>query len=429
MSANRLRRDFALAVNDRLFYGWVIVFVAAMGFLASGPGQSHTFSVFVQPIAADLGISRTGVAAAYAFATLLAALGLPYMGRLVDRYGPRRMILIVSALLGLACIAFGGVTGGLWLGLGFAALRFLGQGSVMLNCSNLVAQWFSRTRGFAMSLMVLGFAASMAVHPPLSQWLIETVGWRQAWIWLGVITWVLLLPLVLALVHNRPEDLGLLPDGAAAAAGDDNQAVTDSTNLGLSLPQALRTSAFYIIAAGLFSISMLVTSLHFFQVSIFEQHGLNATIASRVFPVSAVTMVVAMPLFGMLLDRFRTEYIFAAAQIVTSASLISAALVQDLPTALAYGVIFGVNNAATLSLFVYMWPRYFGRRHLGSIQGAGQMIGVVGASLGALPLGAAFDLLGSYTEVLLALAVFPLACAVLALFLRPPDLTAYAANP
>lgn len=416
----------SLKINRLFFYGWVILAVAAVGFLASGPGQSHTFSVFIGPITEDLGMSGTAVASAYAVATLVAASGLPYMGRLIDRYGARRMLLIVTLLLGVACMGFGAASGMLWLALGFAALRYLGQGSMMLSCSYLVSQWFSRRRGFALSLMALGFAASMAVHPVLSQLLIDSVGWRQAWVWLGLITWLMMLPLIIVFVHNKPEDLGLRPDGATLAgpAGSRGHAASQDADVGLTLQQAVRTSAFYIIAAGLCSISMLVTALHFFQVSIFAAHGLSAQIAAQMFSVSAVTMVLTMPFVGTLLDRYRTEHIFALALIITAGSLVSINLVHDIPTAVAYGVVFGLNNSASLTLFTYLWPRYFGRRYLGSVQGAGQMIGVVGASLGPLPLGIAFDLFGRYTETLLILAVLPLLCAILALFLRAPAITA-----
>jgi MFS family permease len=133
-------------------------------------------------------------------------------------------------------------------------------------------------------------------------------------------------------------------------------------------------------------------------------------------------MVVTMPLVGHMLDRFRTEYMFAMALVVMAGALIAATFARDLPTALAYGVVFGLNNAASLTLYAYMWPRYFGRRHLGSIQGTGQMISVVGASLGPLPLGVGFDLFGSYTETLVGMALLPLLCAGLALLLRAPAL-------
>jgi len=407
-------------MSRRWFYGWTIVAVAGLGIFTSGAGQSHTFSVFVGPIGADLGVSSASIASAYGLATLVAAFCLPWMGRLVDRFGARRTTAIVVLLLGVACLAFGAVAGLLWLALGFAALRFLGQGSLMLNCSNMVSQWFSRRRGFALSLMALGFAASMAVHPPLGQYLIETVGWRRAWLVLGLLTWALMLPPVLLLVHDRPEDRGLGPDGdppeaAPAAAGRAPGRAT-----GLTLRQALGTGAFYILAAGWFAIAMLVTTLHFYQVSILKAQGVSADIAARVFPVSALTMVATMPLVGRMLDRFRTRRVFAGGLVVTASALVGVTLVRDVLTAVPYAMLFGLNNAFSMTLFGYLWPRYFGRRHLGSIQGTGQMIGVVGASLGPLPVGFAFDLLGSATGTLRLLALLPLACALAALFLRTP---------
>lgn len=418
-------KSLALRINRRVFYGWVILATAALGIFVSGAGQSHTFSVFLVHIQADLGLSATSIASAYAFATLAAAFGLPWMGRLVDRLGPRRMLLAVTLLLGLACMLFGAAAGFLWLAVGFAALRFLGQGSLMLNCSNLISHWFERRRGLALSLMALGFSASMAVHPPLSQWLIDTVGWRQAWFWLGASTWLLLLPPMLFLVHDRPENLGLNPDGRAKAAMQDSPAAAQ----GLALREALATGTFWILAASLFGLSMLVTSLHFFQVSILTTQGLSETVAARIFPISALVMVITIPLVGRSLDRFLTHRVFAFGMVVMVASLVSAAMVHDLATALIYAVAFGLNNGCTMTFFGYMWPRYFGRRHLGTIQGTGQMIGVIGASLGPLPLGIAFDLTGSYQNTLLLLAIYPAGCAIAALFLRTPrQLTAGQGN-
>jgi len=265
--------------------------------------------------------------------------------------------------------------------------------------------------------MMLGFSLSMAVHPALSEWLIGQVGWRQAYLWLGLMTWVLLVPLVTVFVRHKPEDVGLAPDGADGAGAAAGGRMSDA-DVGMTLGEALRTPAFYIIGAGLFAITMLVTALHFFQVSILVAHGLNRSLAARVFTIAAVTMVVAMPLYGRLLDAVESRYMFALGLAIQALALVSMAAAHSLAGAVVYGVIFGCNNAASLSLFSFMWPRYFGRRHLGSIQGTGQMIMVVGASLGPLPLGAAYDLFGGFDAALRILAVLPLACAVLALFLR-----------
>ena len=401
-------------LRSRLFYGWVVLGVATMAMFASGPGQSHTFSIFVDPISAELGVSTTAIASAYALATLIAAFGLTRMGFLVDRFGPRRALIGVSIVLGLACFVFGAATGVITLSLGFMLLRFFGQGSMMLGASNLVAQWFVAKRGVAMSVMMLGFSASMALHPPLSQWLVETLGWRMAWVALGVMTWAMMAPLLVVLVYDKPEPLGLSPDGAPPS--DAGAAVVS----GLPLREAMRTHAFWIIAAGLFTPAMLITTLFFFQVSVFEQQGLSRELAARMFSVSGLSMALSMPLIGWLLDRTNPKYVFSASLALLAMSLVNITLVTDAASAVGYAILFGVNTAANMTFFGFMWANYFGRKHLGSIQGVGQTIGVVGASIGPLPLGFAYDFYGAYDGALQLLAVLPMICAALALFLVKP---------
>ena len=372
-----LSGGFVAVVNRRFFYGWLVLFAASAGMFATGPGQSFTFSIFVGPIATDLGVNGTTVASAYGLATLIAAFALPTVGRLVDIHGARIVLVGVSAALGIACLGFGMIDDPVTLTIGFGVMRFLGQGALMLICANLVAQWFFIRRGLATSLMMLGFCVSLAIYPPLAEALIDNSGaseadpghWRAAWPWFAAISWAVLLPLALFIVRGRPEDVGLLPDGARLP--DLAEASPPPAIAGATLRQALRTPAFYIIASGMFAMSMLSTGLHFFQVSIFEDQGVTAETAARVFTVVAVAMAVAMPLFGRLLDRFDPRLVFLIALALQSASLVMAAIVDDVTTALIYGVVFGANNAANLVVATVMWSRYFGRRHLGSIMGRG----------------------------------------------------------
>jgi MFS family permease len=329
------------------------------------------------------------------------------------------MATLVVTLLGLAAAGFGAVANLAALALGFAVLRLLGQGSLMLCCAALVSQWFTRRRGLAMSLMALGFALSMGVHPPLAQALESALGWRQAWLVLGILTWGVMLPPVLLLVHDRPEDVGLAPDGETVSTGGAAGAAARAVS-GLTLGQALRTPAFYILAAGWFTIAMLVTTLHFYQVSILRSQGVAAEVAARIFAVSAITMVLTMPFVGRLCDRVRTRWVFGAGLVVLAAALAGVTLAREVMTAVLYAMLFGLTNAFSMTLFGFLWPRYFGRRHVGSIQGTGQMLGVAGASLGPLPVGLAFDLVGSPAGTLRLLALVPLACAVAAMWLRTP---------
>ena len=416
---NKIRNILLEKIKSRLFYGWVILGVATLTMFSSGPGQSHTFSIFVDLIAKDLGISTTSIASAYAFATLLAAFGLTRMGVFVDRYGARNVLIFVSICLGFSCIAFGAAMGVITLSLAFMVLRFFGQGSMMLGATNLVAQWFSEKRGVAMSILMLGFSASMAIHPKLGLWLIEQVGWREAWMWLGFATWVMMVPLLWILVYDKPEPLGLRPDGTPISTSESTQASAEIS--GLNLLQSIRTPAFWIVGAGLFTTAMLITTLFFFQVPIFDQQGLSAEVATDMFGVSALVMALSMPLIGRTLDQTNPKYVFALTLILLAVCLAGITLVTTQMTAVIYALCFGVLTGTNMTLFGFMWAHYFGRKHLGSIQGVGQALGVIGASLGPLPLGIAFDKYGSYTEALHFLAFMPIACAILALFLIRPS--------
>jgi MFS family permease len=414
-----MRKNILNYVNAKFFYGWIIVGIANIGIFSSGPGQSHTFSVFVEPISQDLELSSASIASAYGLATLIAAFLLPYMGKIIDRYGARVSLIIISIILGISCIFFGAASNFLMLTVGFGFLRFFGQGSLMLGCANLVSQWFDSKRGFAMSLMALGFGMSMAIHPPVSQFLIDQYGWKYAWIILGISTWIIMVPALFILAWNNPENIGLKPDGVKKSnfKNDEVEAIE-----GLNLTEALKENSFYILAAMWFGMAMLVTTLHFYQVTILTNQGITTEFAASLFTVSAFAMVVFMPLVGKFFDNFPTKYVLATGLLINSISLISITYSSSDAYSLFYAVSFGINNAFSMTMFGYIWPRYFGRKHLGSIQGTGQMIGVIGASLGPLPVGFAIDYLGSSLITIRYLSVYPIIMAVIIIiFLKSPS--------
>ena len=414
-----MRKNILNYVNAKFFYGWIIVGIANIGIFSSGPGQSHTFSVFVEPISQDLELSSASIASAYGLATLIAAFLLPYMGRIIDRYGARVSLIIISIILGISCIFFGAASNFLMLTVGFGFLRFFGQGSLMLGCANLVSQWFDSKRGFAMSLMALGFGMSMAIHPPVSQFLIDQYGWKYAWIILGISTWIIMVPALFILAWNNPENIGLKPDGVKKSnlKNDEIEAIE-----GLNLTEASKENSFYILAAMWFGMAMLVTTLHFYQVTILTNQGITTEFAASLFTVSAFAMVVFMPLVGKFFDNFPTKYVLATGLLINSISLISITYSNSEAYSLFYAVSFGINNAFSMTMFGYIWPRYFGRKHLGSIQGTGQMIGVIGASLGPLPVGFAIDYLGSSLITIRYLSVYPIIMAVIIImFLKSPS--------
>jgi MFS family permease len=417
------RTAFALWFNRRLcFYGWAMLGIGFIGMLGTGPGQSYTIGLFFGPLTRELGLSGTALAAVYGLGTGLAALGLSYTGRLVDRYGPRRLMAGIALLFGATCFLFplaGGVVG---LFFAFTAVRFLGQGSLSLAATNLVSQWFSRRRGLALSVTSLGFALGLAAYPPLVQRMIGTVGWRQSWLWMGGWVWLLLIPAVLALVVDRPDDLGLLPDGVRPGAARPGEPAPAAEALEASWTprEALRTPAFWIVAVAMADTSALITGMYIYHVSYFRERGLSAQVAADMFSVTSLSMVVAMLGFGLLLDRAPTRLVLGAGIALNGAALGAMYALHDTRSAVLYAVLLGCTSGAAMTNSSYVWPRYFGRRHLGGIQGPATTITIIGASLGALPFGMAHDLLGGYRPAVGLLAFLPLLFGAAVAFTRPP---------
>ena len=407
-----INRQIYNKINEKFFYGWTIVGIGSLGIFTSGAGQSHTFSPFIPVISKDLQISSTSITTAYMIATLLAAFLLPQIGKLVDKFGPRIVLIYTVILLGIGCLIFGAASNFLMLAVAFGFLRFFGQGTLMLGSANIITQWFDKKRGFALGLMGLGFALSMGIHPPISDFLITNYGWRSAWVIIGLSTWILMLPPLIFLAIDKPEDVNEKPDGMKKKIVNKNTKI-----FGLSLNQALKEKSFYILSFSFFSISTLVTALHFFQVTILNQYfNLPSREAAALFIPTMITMIIFIPLAGKILDKFETHNVIGIALLVTTSSLISISFSSNITFAIIYSIIFGINNAFNLSLFGYIWPRYFGRLHVGSIQGTGQMVLVVGASIGAMPFALAMDFGYDLLLTIRLAALYPFLSAFLCFF-------------
>ena len=393
----------------RPFYGWWIVGVAALVAFASGPGQSYGFSVFIDPLIEDTGFSRTEISALYAVGTGLSAFMVFLVGRLADRYGARVMLLVAAGGLGFACFGMAFAAGPIAFFFAFAALRALGQGSMPVNGTLLVAQWFVRYRGRAMAIMGIGGAVSNAVFPPVSQQLIELVGWRETYMILGVFVWVLILPLAIFVVRNRPEDRGELPDGADElpdAEIREAQAGTAPASAG-----ALRTVFFWVTALSLAVPSLVTTAYVFHQISILTSFGLSPGMAAGVFVPFAATATIASFIGGYLVDRFNPIHVFT----VNMGLLVIATLVLVLVTnpvlGFAYAGLLGLFQGIQQVISNTTWAYFYGRRGLGKVQGAGQMTGIAASAIGPLPLAALHGVFDDFVPAILILGVLPVIAA------------------
>ena len=386
-----------LVERTPFFYGWVILLAGSFGIIMSSPGQTYTISIFIEHFIADLGVSRGTVSTFYLVGTLTASLGLPFVGRQIDVRGPRLMVGVIAVALGLTCIFMGLIQAGWMLLFGFVLLRLLGQGSMSLVSTYVINQWWVRRRGTILGISgVLVAAFGVAAFPNLVNWLIPEFGWRYTYALLGVVLVFVMAPIGVMFFRSRPELYGLEPDNTRRSTqesdGDDTEPIEDNW----TLAEVRRTSTFWIISAGLASISMLGTGLTFHMVSIFDDNGLSSTVAAAVFVPIAFTSAMANLGSGVLVDRIPVRFVLAAALVLQAASLWMAQVLPSVSLAILFGVMMGTMMGLMRTVSTVVWPTYFGRLHLGAIAGFATTMSVAASALGPMPMGIARDVFGSY---------------------------------
>ena len=375
--------------------------------MLTSPGQTYSISVFVDPMLAELGISRTTLTLLYGAGTLGGAALMPHVGRQLDHRGIRPVLAVLAVLFPLALLGMSTVGSALTLGLGFFAIRTLGQGALGLVGQNALAVWFRGRRGLAVGLASAGAAVLVAPWPALLEQVVELVGWRAAWQGIAALTAAALIPLAALLASPRPGEQDPTPERGGA-------------EVGWTLAQAYRSPHFWLLALCGLTTAGTITGMAFHQVSLLGERGLDPARAAANFAPQFATMAVVSVVTGRLLDRVQLRFPVAVSMTALSVSCALATILAPGVLELAYAVAIGVSTGTWRSIHGAAWPRWFGVAHVGSIQGAASRWFIVGAALGALPLAAVRDATGSYSMALAALALPPLVLAGAALVLGSP---------
>jgi len=405
-----------------LFYGWYMVIVASLGLFFSGPGQTYFISVFIDRYITEFEWTRSEVSIIYSAATLTSAFCLFFIGRLVDRLGQRTMLTVASILLACACFYNGFVMNLTMLFLGIFFLRLFGQGSMTLIPNTLVPQWFLVKRGQALSYMAIGGFLSAAAFPPINVWLVRQIGWERTWwLWGGLIL-ILFTPVAFRYVRNRPEDIGLLPDGHTASYDVDTSSEIIQFKQDFTLKETLRTSAFWLILSCIGIPALINTAITFHLISIFDQQGLSPSVAALVLSLMAIIGFPITFIAGRVIDAVKINYVLAGIFVTELIFMMVLQLTTTPLLAVLFGLIWGVSNGFERIALNYVWPYYFGRIALGSISGIATSIMVLGSAIGPLPFGLAFDIFGNYTQVIWWSMILPVIGIIASLLARKPTI-------
>lgn len=397
--------------RSRLFPGWRVLGLAILTAALTAPGQTIGVSVFVDHFIADLDLTRSSVSAAYLIGTLTAATGLPWVGRKIDDVGVRRAMTVIGLAFATALVAMSQVSGFVTLAIGFVTIRLLGQGSLTLASTVAVTLWFRRRRGFVLGILATGTGMLMSLVPVGSNTLIEALGWRTAWIVLGGVIAVTVVPIGWFGMIDRPSVLGLEPDGGPIPTEPSHETAAAS----FTRAEAVRTPRFWILVSASASVGMLSTALNFHQISLLGDAGLSATEAAAMFLPQFVGTALAGVAFGWLADRLSGRTLIPMSMTVLATTLVLAGFLTAGPIVLVYALLLGAAGGAARSVGSTLLPRWFGTDHIGSITGLSTLVGVASTAVGPVAYSLARDVSGGYTTASLVFVVVPVAVALAAI--------------
>ena len=382
------------------------------------PGQTAGVSVFFDPITTDLGISRTWASTAYAAGTLVGILPAPVIGRWIDRRGPRLTATIIAASLALACAYMAFVQSALMLLLGFALLRGTAIGGLSLVSQQVVNLWFVQRRGLAAAAASLGLAAGSMVFPQLINSLISLWDWRGAYLALGLLVALTILPVAAGFFRDRPEKFGLTTDAGLPPPEREIRGEPSFTR-----NQALRTGVFWLLTAVAFLTNAIGTALLLNHFSIMKTAGVTREGAIYVLGFYAGVQAAITLGTGALLDHYEPRRLVPLAMCLLGGACLLPALGSGVTVSWLYALSLGGAYGSQQAIGAAGYAQYFGRDQLGAIRGASFIFGISGAALGPLPFAASIDRTGSYSVALIGSCVLCVVCGAASFIIRQPSIS------
>jgi MFS family permease len=408
----------------RLHPGWVVLGALTLAMLAAS-GLRSVFGVYIKPMEAEFGWSRGALSGAAAVSLLLLGAVGPFVGRLADIWGPRRVIAVCLLLLGIGAIGSAFVQR-LWhVYITASVLMALGSGGVaMTTGATVITRWFEGRRGLAMGLAAGGMSAGQLVVFPLAAVLTVWLGWRSSYLWLGLGLLVLVLPVAAWLIGNAPEERGLRPYGATGPAPTAAQAAARQQAERVPVTEAAQTPQFWLLMATFFvcgytSNGMVLT--HFMPHAL--EHNFTPLQASTALGVMGAMNIVGTIGSGWLCDRFGRRGPLATYYFVRGLSLLFLLWVWNVPSLHLWAAIFGLNYISTVPPTTALTANIFGRYSVGELSGWIFFAHQVGAALGAALAGWIFEVTGSYASAFVSAALMAVLAAGLTLLIREEPLT------
>lgn len=424
-----------LANRTPFYYGWVILASACSAVFVRNAAASLTIAVFVYPLYEEFGWSRTLIAGAAAAGGLAATFLSPVVGMLIDRYGARTVLTtsIVILCISTTLLRWSDVTLTVlgfavpWVFyIGYATGRVIFSSPVQIGAAVVVSRWFIRLRGRTNGILNMSHSVGMTLFPLIASFVIAQRGWRDAWLVLAVLVFVAALVPVAMLMSERPEDLGLRPDGdEEESAGDD--AIESAQDKGGEEPdwtaeQARRTLTLWLVALGTGLLFLMQAGTNTHSAAFFQDQGLGTVTAGIGISFNAIFLGVGSGIWGWVVEKAPVRFVLAAIALVMAVASFLFVTTSTAAEALAYSALFGFGLGGMLTVPPVAYADYYGRASLGTIRGITEPFTTFGQAVGVMIPGLVFDYISgeSYLPFFYAAGAVGLLTAAIFLFATPP---------
>jgi sugar phosphate permease len=390
-----------------IFYGWWIVGGAVVTHALEGGLGVYCFGVFMPHLLNDFGWGRGQLSLAVTISSIAGGLSGPFVGKWVDRHGPRG-IMTLGALVAGTSFALLSLTPSIWYFYIFYLIFALGRaGAGMVPSNTMVANWFREKRGLAIGIVATGIGWGGVIVQPLAAWLILSFGWRSAYVALGVASVLILTPLIFLLMRRlRPEEMGLLPDGKISFEEARPNPLAEPAETGPSTPTwtlgtAARTWTFRLIWLGIFVFYFGQASIIFHGVALFQERGASPQLAANLMSLVAFVGILGKVSSGYVLDKIKARNFALLASFLHVATLTVFLTTTGVPVLWLFAVLFGLALGSLATLGPMSVAQSFGRASFGAIYGTVGLATTVGVGLGPAFFGLIFDTTGSYNPALM----------------------------
>ncbi len=404
--------------TPRFFYGYIVV-LAAAGIWMTTWGTSQTYGVFFKPILTEFGWTRAITAGTRSVTSGIAGLLGIIVGRLTDRFGPRRVVLIFGSFLGIGYLLMSQVSN-LWqFYVVFGVMVGIGMSATTIPTMTTVARWFVKRRGLMTGIIQAGSGLGGMILPLLAGWLILNHGWRYTSVILGIIALVLIISLGLFLKRD-PAQVGQLPYGVDETAEQraNNQA-PDLQTAGLSAREAIRTKQFWMLTGMLFGYGLIRTTTFVHIAAHVTDLGFSLTIGAYVLAIISGASIIGRIGMGRLADIIGNKRVFMIGYIVVVAAFLWVLVADKLWMLYLFAAAFGLSWGTLAVIRMTLIAEIFGLGSLGAILGAVELGSQAGAIIGPFLAGWLFDITGEYTMAFFVMASVSGVGLILTILLRP----------